>query len=239
MTEQEYERKLSAIEARLNMLSVEVESVREEVGEETREGNPADEAFLPPFHVHAETASSLRVGEGWGRDYAGEYQDIAAEVITGVSASGWVYIVRGATEWDAPEFATTLPDWQPGAWVVPIAYITFSSSRISNVRQILTTGAATPLSGDCIAVAMTTDGGADGDDTTAATWTYTLAEFASPGLVLAEDVDIDADPHYWQRDIGPVAAATRGIISFDRDGILVLVWCNELPDSGLCPEPEA
>lgn len=77
-------------------------------------------------------------------------------------------------------------------------------------------------------------GGAQGDDTAAASWTYDVFDVAS-GETLATGVDPTALPHGWQRpSVGQMIDATKGIAHWDNDDELVLDWINEMPDAEAC-----
>jgi len=77
-------------------------------------------------------------------------------------------------------------------------------------------------------------GGTQGDDTTAASWTYDVTDAAS-GELLASAVDPTAPLHGWQRpSVGQMIAATKGTAHWDNDDELVLDWINEMVDAEAC-----
>jgi len=83
-------------------------------------------------------------------------------------------------------------------------------------------------------VALTQTGGAQGDESTAATWTYDVAD-ALTGEALAAAVDPTAAPHNWQRPgAGQMIAATKGTAHWNKDDELVLDWLNEQVDQEAC-----
>lgn len=61
---------------------------------------------------------------------------------------------------------------------------------------------------EMIPVALTQVGGTDGDEATAATWTYDVSDLG--GNVIESALDPTATPHNASREIGLVTAATRG-----------------------------
>ena len=84
------------------------------------------------------------------------------------------------------------------------------------------------------AVELEQVGGTQGDDTTAASWTYDVYDAASWEL-LASAVDPTALRHGWQRpSVGQMIAATNGTAHWDIDDELVLDWINEMVDAEAC-----
>ncbi|MGH7143124.1 MAG: hypothetical protein ACREJ2_03200 [Planctomycetota bacterium] len=77
-------------------------------------------------------------------------------------------------------------------------------------------------------------GGNHGDDSSPASWTYSVKDpFTKEEL--APSVDPTAAPHHWQRpSVGWLLAATVGTARFDDQGALVLVWINEIPEQEAC-----
>ena len=227
--------------ARILALEAEIEDVRL-IAEMAQVPHPQASPPAPhPFLVVASGPAAVSVVAGSGVDHAGDEEEIAREDIAGISESGRVYVEWEGGSWSHPLFAAELPTRTPLKHVFPIAEITFADGAITGIRQVRASLLETPRSGDCIAVEMEQVGGTDGDDTTEASWTYDIFALGrdedEDALFEAEDI-ADA-PHLWTRDIGPMEVATTGIMAYERDGTLVLVWCNERPESGLCPEPEA
>ena len=88
--------------------------------------------------------------------------------------------------------------------------------------------------GVTFAVDLEQVGGTQGDDTTAASWTYDVYDAASWEL-LASAVDPTALRHGWQRpSVGQMIAATNGTAHWDIDDELVLDWINEMVDAEAC-----
>lgn len=92
----------------------------------------------------------------------------------------------------------------------------------------------TPLAMRLFPVVLSQTGGAQGDGSTPATWTYEVQD-ALTGDVLASGVDPVADPHQWQRPAtGKMIKATYGHAHYQEDGAgghdLVLGWINEMVD---------
>lgn len=87
-------------------------------------------------------------------------------------------------------------------------------------------------------VDLTQVGGAQGDETNPATWTYDVLDIAT-GETLESAVDPVAAPHKWQRpSIGWMIPATFGYAHYvpnDSYGYdLVLGWINEMVDQEAC-----
>ena len=87
-------------------------------------------------------------------------------------------------------------------------------------------------------VDLTQVGGAQGDEETAATWTYDMLDMVT-GETLESAVDPTAAPHKWQRpSIGWMIPATFGYAHYvpnDSYGYdLVLGWINEMLDQEAC-----
>ncbi|TXH55510.1 MAG: hypothetical protein E6Q97_08640 [Desulfurellales bacterium] len=75
-------------------------------------------------------------------------------------------------------------------------------------------------------VVLTQTGGADGDATTQASWTYTIADLDSNTIATSQD--IGAGDHKWKRPaVGKVEKANFGLAYYDTDGDPIVTWCNE------------
>jgi hypothetical protein len=81
-------------------------------------------------------------------------------------------------------------------------------------------------------------GGEQGDDKTAASWTYKVTDALSDEK-LEEDVDPTESPNQWKRpSIGAMTEATFGYAHYDNDDKLVLGWINETLQLEKCAEDE-
>lgn len=90
--------------------------------------------------------------------------------------------------------------------------------------------------GEVFPVNLSQVGGADGDETAQATWTYDVTDEAT-GQTLAEAVDPTDAPHKHQRpSAGSMIAATGGLAHYKSDGTLVLDQVNEVAEQEVCPE---
>src|SRR5690606_30869047 len=80
-------------------------------------------------------------------------------------------------------------------------------------------------------------GGAGGDESGPATWTYDIEDPAT-GQTLASAVDPTDAPHRWRRPaVGAMSAATFGYAHRDASGgggSLALGWINETPVQEAC-----
>lgn len=89
-----------------------------------------------------------------------------------------------------------------------------------------------PIAMRLFPVVLSQTGGAQGDGSNPATWTYEVQD-ATTGGVLATNVNPVADPHQWQRPAtGQMLVATYGYAHYQDDGAggreLVLGWINEM-----------
>jgi hypothetical protein len=83
-----------------------------------------------------------------------------------------------------------------------------------------------------IPVLVSQTGGANGDQTTAATWTYDVTD------VQSNPIDTGLSPS-WQRAVGRKVAASHGNGYYDPSGNFVLEQVDEVDDTGVCPASEA
>ncbi len=80
-------------------------------------------------------------------------------------------------------------------------------------------------------------GGAQGTQTTAATWTYDVFRADERGTgptALETAVDPTAAPSNWVRHLGHMSAATFGLAYYNVDGNLELTWINEQTITAEC-----
>ena len=82
-------------------------------------------------------------------------------------------------------------------------------------------------------LSLSQTGGADGDGSTVATWTYSVTDLLDSGNNLS-GVDPTASPHKWRRTAGLLTAATAGLGYLDTNGDLVITWINEYPSAEEC-----
>lgn len=76
------------------------------------------------------------------------------------------------------------------------------------------------------AVNMTQTGGANGTSTTAATWTYTVADLDGNSLATAYDPSTTGSGKFRRPTIGQMVAANFGLAYYDGSSLIV-AWCNE------------
>lgn len=81
-------------------------------------------------------------------------------------------------------------------------------------------------SGELFPVSLEQDGGADGTDSTAPTYTY---EATRNGKVIGSTLSPQQ-----QRPNGAVVPAAIGMCCY-VDGELTLWWCDEIPETATCP----
>lgn len=87
-----------------------------------------------------------------------------------------------------------------------------------------------PKDGMTFAVAVTKDGGADGTQTTAATWTYTVKSLG--GQTLGETVPVSMQRPFGKRKHYPTSG--YGLACFNGTG-LILLDAGEVEETGGCP----
>jgi hypothetical protein len=90
------------------------------------------------------------------------------------------------------------------------------------------TFAAAPGQSARFEVTLSTDGGTDGNSSTAPTYTYTVT--ALNGETLGTTIGVD-----WTRQNGTFAAATKGVAYYTSAGALVLAESNEVRTVTACP----
>ena len=77
-------------------------------------------------------------------------------------------------------------------------------------------------------------GGAGGDESSPATWTYHVTDAILGGLI-ATFVDPTASPSTWKRPAaGTMSIATAGLAFYDDNGVLALAWINEVAEQEVC-----
>jgi hypothetical protein len=96
------------------------------------------------------------------------------------------------------------------------------------VQKMRGGGGSTPARlGSLFAVAVTQNGGSDGTDTAAPTYTYDVEDLAGTSLATAAAVT-------WARGYGAVVPATHGMAYYNSDGDLVLYQVDETPETDDC-----
>jgi len=85
---------------------------------------------------------------------------------------------------------------------------------------------------------MEQTGGADGDASTEASWTYTVKTLGGETIATDFDPTVATPDAYRRPSLGKVVKATRGVFAFEQgsgDGaVLVCYDCNEIEDIGAC-----
>jgi len=90
------------------------------------------------------------------------------------------------------------------------------------------------LASSLLPVNLNQTGGAQGSNTTAASWTYDVTDVVSDS-VLASSVNPVVSPHHWVRpSVGQMSMATFGYAHYDSSNQLVLGWINEMVVQTAC-----
>jgi hypothetical protein len=96
-------------------------------------------------------------------------------------------------------------------------------------RYVFTIGAAT------LDFACEEDGGDDGDDTTAPTFTYSIFAMDDAGEAVGDAIATEV-PVVMQRPLGAVDPALHCRVRPTSTGGYIIVWCDEVPET--CEEDE-
>lgn len=131
-----------------------------------------------------------------------------------------------AAEVDAGESAHLVPRVDGSAvvlWVEPGEGEQWAVVRVGN-----------PFPAAPFPVTLTQVGGAQGTASTAATWTYDVADAISAASLEAA-VNPTASPHQWRRPgVGAVSRATFGYAHYTAQGELAVGWINETLEQEAC-----
>jgi len=91
--------------------------------------------------------------------------------------------------------------------------------------------------GSLFPVKLTKKGGNAGDANGPCSFTYTLATYPNEVTIESDQVADDNDQVLMQRwPIGKMKEAKIGLATVNKDGKIVLVWCDETPDFKKCPD---
>lgn len=115
-----------------------------------------------------------------------------------------------------------------------VAYVPFFIMN-QQTGQATPSGVLLPVSRAVMfPVTLTQTGGAGGDETTEASWTYTVDDAIS-GDELDTAVDPTASPHKFVRHpAGAMTKANTGWAYYNAAGAFVLTWINEVLDTEEC-----
>jgi hypothetical protein len=87
---------------------------------------------------------------------------------------------------------------------------------------------------DVFAVALEHDGGVDGSATTEASWSYRVALYNTPDVIIEALVNPGIPRHEYRRGLGLRTKATSGTAIYNADGELVILTTNEIMQFSTC-----
>ncbi len=102
-----------------------------------------------------------------------------------------------------------------------VAYLPYSTTQGMMLNPVVL-----PV-GQVFAVDLVSDGGADGDTSTAASWTYTVTSIGGDELLTTATPECP-------RPLGMMAAAVKGLAYYDMTGAVRLSIAYETPDTETC-----